>query len=371
MGVELLSQRALNRATMARQLLLERVRMPPFDAVRHLVGLQAQTPQSWYLSLWSRLADFDPVTTGQLLQDRRLVRVALMRSTIHLVTDEDALELRGFTQPVIDRSIRGLWAQRLEGIDVAELATEVRRFIAAAPRTHAELNEIIDVRWPGRDRLAMTNAVRALVPLVQVPPRGVWRRPGAVKLAALDAWLGRAVPVTVDPEPIVLRYLAAFGPASVMDAQAWSGVTRLGEVFERLRPRLRVFRDDAGRELFDLPDAPRPDPDTPAPIRILADYDNLLLSHADRSRFIGDVERAAFTYQDGPIPGMLMLDGTALGQWHLGRDKGAATAVLRLVRPLSSDEEAAVSSEAHAMLHFIAPDATMYSVEFASYSRRD
>jgi len=368
---EVLSREALNRATLARQLLLERVRMTPYDAVRHLVGLQAQTPQSWYLSLWSRLADFDPIATGQLLVERRLVRLPVLRSTIHLVTDDDALSLRAFTQPMIDRSLRGVWAQRLEGIDLAELDTEVRSLVAEAPRTPTELFRLLSVRWPGRDQLTLTNAARAVVPLVQVPPRGVWRRSGAVKLAALDVWLGRAVPATVDPEPIVLRYLAAFGPASVMDAQAWSGVTRLGEVFDRLRPRLRVFRDEAGRELFDLPDAPRPDPQTPAPVRFIADYDNLLLSHADRSRFIGDVERAAFTYQEGPIPGMILLDGTALGQWHLRRDKGSATTVLRLVRALSSDEEAAVSSEAHAMLHFIAPDATMHSVEFARYPRRD
>lgn len=189
-----------------------------------------------------------------------------------------------------------------------------------------------------------------------------------MRLAALDAWLGRAVPATVDPEAIVLRYLEAFGPASVMDAQAWSGVTRLGEVFERLRTRLRVFRDEAGRELFDLPDAPRPDPHTPAPVRFIADYDNLLLSHADRSRFIGDVERAAFTYQDGPIPGMLLLDGTALGQWHLRRAAGAATVVLRLVRRLSGSEDAAVRSEADAMLHFSVPDAKAHSVELAGYT---
>ncbi len=367
MSSEVLSREALNRATLARQMLLERVRMTPYYAVRHLVGLQAQTPQSWYLSLWSRLADFDPIDTGQLLEERRLVRLPVLRSTLHLVTDDDALSLRAFTQPMIDRSLRGVWAKRLEGIDLAELDTEVRSLVAETPRTPTELFRLLGVRWPGRDQLTLTNAMRALVPLVQVPPRGVWRRSGAVRLAALDAWLGRPVPAAVDPEPIMLRYLAAFGPASVMDAQAWSGVTRLGEVFDRLRPRLRVFRDEAGRELFDLPDAPRPDPQTPAPVRFIADYDNLLLSHADRSRFIGDVERAAFTYQDGPIPGMFLLDGTALGQWHLRRDKGSATAVLRLVRALSSDEEAALSAEAHAMLHFIAPDAHVYSVELAGY----
>lgn len=188
MGVEVLSRRQLNRATLARQMLLERVPMTPYDAVRHLVGLQAQTPQSWYLSLWSRLADFDPTATGQLIEERRLVRLALMRSTIHLVTDDDALVLRAFTQPAIDRSLRGIWAKRLEGIDVAELATEVRTFVGEAPRTPTELTGHLDARWPERDRLTLTNAVRAIVPLVQVPPRGVWgrerrgeaRRPGCV-----------------------------------------------------------------------------------------------------------------------------------------------------------------------------------------------
>lgn len=369
MAVEVLSARALNRATLARQLLLERAAVTPWEAVHHLVGLQAQTPQSWYLSLWSRLADFDPIATGQLLEDRRLVRLPVMRSTIHLVTYEDAPVLRVFTQPSIDRSLRGVWAKRLEGIDLPALVADVRAFVGKAHRTPTELLTHLDGRWPGRDRQTIANAVRALVPLVQVPPRGVWRRAGGVRFAALDAWIGREVPASVDVEPIVLRYLAAFGPASVMDAQAWSGVTRLRGVFERLRPRLRVFRDGAGRELFDLPDAPRPDRETPAPVRFLADYDNLLLSHADRSRFVGDVERAAFTYQDGPIPGMLMLDGTAVGQWHLRRDGGAATAVMRLVRALSSDEEMAVSAEAHAMLHFSVPDADVHSVEFARYRR--
>jgi hypothetical protein len=369
MAVEVLSRRALNRATLARQMLLQRVRVTPYDAIHHLVGLQAQTPQSWYQSLWSRLADFDPVATGQLLEERRLVRLPVMRSTIHLVTDDDALALRAFSQPSIDRSLRGVWAKRLEGIDLATLVAEVRAFVAKAPRTPTELLTHLDVCWPGRDRQTLTNAVRALVPLVQVPPRGIWRRAGGVRFAALDAWIGRGVPASVDPEPIVVRYLAAFGPASVMDAQAWSGVTRLREVFERLRPRLRVFRDEAGRELFDLPDAPRPHQETPAPVRFLADYDNLLLSHADRTRFIGDVERAAFRYQDGPIPGMLMLDGTAVGQWHRRREGAAATLVLRLARALSSDEEAAVSAEAHAMLRFSVPDAKTFSIEFARYGR--
>jgi hypothetical protein len=176
------------------------------------------------------------------------------------------------------------------------------------------------------------------------------------------------VPSSVDPEPIVLRYLAAFGPASVRDAQAWSGVTRLREVFKRLRPGLLPFRDESGHELFDLPDAPRPDPDTPAPARFLADFDNVLLAHADRSRFIADVDRAAFTYQDGPYPGMLMLDGTAVGQWHVRRDAGSATMVLRLVRRLSAHQEAAVRAEADAVLRFSTPEGDARSIELTGYT---
>jgi hypothetical protein len=371
MGDEVLSRRALNRATLARQMLLERERMTPYDAVHRLVGLQAQTPQSWYLSLWSRLADFDPVATGRLLETRHLVRVPVMRSTIHLLTDDDALVLRAFTQPTIDRSLHGIWAKRLEGIDRAKLTTGVRRFVGEAPRTPAELIGHVEARWPGRDRQTVSNGMRALVPMVQVPPRGVWRKSGAVTFAALDAWVGRPVPTTVDREAIVLRYLRAFGPASVKDAQAWSGITRLREVFEGLRPGLRSFRDEAGRELYDLPDAPRPDPETPAPVRFLPDFDNLLLSHADRSRFVSDEDRVTMTYAQGPFPGMLMVDGSAFGQWHLVRDSGSVTMVLRIARQLDAQDEAAVRTEADAMLRFYVPNAEVRAVELAGYKRRD
>jgi hypothetical protein len=207
--------------------------------------------------------------------------------------------------------------------------------------------------------------------MVQVPPRGVWRKSGAVKFAALDAWVGRPLPTSVDRELIVLRYLRVFGPASVKDVQAWSGVTRLGEVFERLRPQLRSFRDETGRELLDLPDAPRPDPATPAPVRFLADFDNLLLSHADRSRFISDEDRRTMTYAQRPFPGMLMFDGSAIGQWHLVREAGTVTMVLRLARKLSAADEAAVRTEADAMLRFYVPDAESRSVQLARYERHD
>ncbi len=213
------------------------------------------------------------------------------------------------------------------------------------------------------ETLTMTNAVRARVPLVQVPPRGVWRRSGAVRLAPLEAWLGRPLPTRADPGPIVMRYLAAYGPASVRDVQQWSGVTRLDEVVERLRPQLLTFRDESGRELFDLPDAPRPDPATPAPVRFLADYDNLLLAHADRSRFGDERNRAALTYVAGPYPSTLLVDGRVAGQWHVRGDGRSATAVVRVVEPISPKVEAAIRSEALTVLDFREPGLEDASVD--------
>ena len=222
--------------------------MEPYDLVEQLVGLQAQTPKSWYLSLWSRLATLDPDAVAGLLGDRRLVRGWFMRQTIHLVTDRDAPQLRAFTQGVSERSVRGRRLDALRGVDLGELRRVMRAFAAETPRTNGELLAETTARWPGAtDHVTVTNAVKALVPMVQVPPRGMWGRGGAVRMTPLDAWLGVPIPGTVDPGPILRRYLAAYGPASVADAQMWSGVTRLNATFERLRP-----------ELVDLPRCPWP-----------------------------------------------------------------------------------------------------------------
>ncbi|MDQ2673438.1 MAG: winged helix DNA-binding domain-containing protein, partial [Chloroflexota bacterium] len=219
-------------------------------------------------------------------------------------------------------------------------------------------------RWPdGPDALTLTNAAKAIVPLVQVPPRGVWNRSGMVRFAAMDDWLGRPTPSKVDPAPILHRYLAAYGPASAADAQVWSGITRLGGVLDRMRGELLVLRDPAGRELFDLPDAPRPDPDTPAPPRFLADFDNLLLSHADRSRFITDAMRQALTDRSGPLPGALLVDGRVAGAWHLRTEGPLTTVVIGVAQPLAPDDETAVRAEADAMLDFSRPGARERAVE--------
>ena len=361
----MLGRRALNRATLARQMLLRRAELSVPEVVEVLVGLQAQTPHSWYAGLWTRLEGVEPEAVGKQLDERRLVRMALMRSTIHLVTAEDCLTLRPVVQPVIERSVRGQFGRRLEGLEREEVADAARALLEESPRTFSELARLLDERFPGRDAFAMGQAVRAWVPLVQVPPRGVWGKSGRAFHTSIEAWLGQVPLPDTSPDELVLRYLEAFGPATVKDVQTWSGLTRLREVIDRLRPRLVAFCDEHGAELFDLPDAPRPDPDTPAPPRFLYDYDNLLLSHADRSRVItGEYYEQGFT-RDGPMPSIVLLDGFTGATWKIERYHGTATLIIRPFERLSDEDTESLTEEGARLLSFAAADAGARDVQFA------
>jgi hypothetical protein len=267
-----LSLRALNRALLSRQMLLRRVALPEVgpradrvvETVEHLAGLQAQAPFPPYYGLWSRLAGFRPDDLGELILSRRVVRIALMRGTIHLVSARDCLLLRPLVQPVLDRAMTTTYGRQLSGVDTGALAAAGRVHVEEKPRTFSELGALLHEQWPDHTPAALAQGVRALVPLVQVPPRAVWGAAGQPAHTSAESWLGRQMDASRSLETLVTRYLAAFGPATVMDMQAWSGLTRLREVVERLRPRLRTFRDEHGAELFDLADAPRPGPDVPA-----------------------------------------------------------------------------------------------------------
>ena len=361
--VPVLSRRALNRATLERQLLLRRWPLAVPEAIERLVGLQAQTPHSWYVGLWTRLDGFRPESVADLLNARQLVRIALMRSTIHLVTARDCLTLRPLVQRVIERSMHGNFGKRLAGLDPEAVATAGRALVDQQPRTPGELGKLLAERWLDRDPAALAQGVRAWVPLVQVPPRGIWGASGPIAHTSAEAWLGR--PLTPDPSPeeMILRYLAAFGPATVKDMQTWSGLTRLREVTDRLRPRLRTFRDEAGRELLDLPDAPRPDPDTPAPPRFLYDYDNLLLSYADRTRVITDEYYQQGFTMDGPMPSIVLLDGFTNGTWKITRHRGTATLTIQPFTRLSKEDTTALTDEGARLLTFVATDAQAHDVQ--------
>ncbi|GGS49235.1 hypothetical protein GCM10010156_04870 [Planobispora rosea] len=241
-----LGSRALNRATLARQLLLRRSELTVPQALEHLAGLQAQTPHTWYVGLWSRLADYTPEGTARLLRERGAVRMALMRSTIHLVTAADCLWLRPLVEPVIERMTMSNFRRGLTGLDLAELVAAGRELLAGGPLTFSGLGRALAERWPENDPASMAQAIRAYVPLVQVPPRGLWGESGPAAHQAVETWLGRPVDTDASPERLVLRYLAAFGPATVRDVQHWCGLTRLAEVVERLRPQLLVFPRRAG-----------------------------------------------------------------------------------------------------------------------------
>jgi hypothetical protein len=347
------SRRALNRAYLARQLLLERAELTPAAALEQLVGMQAQAPQAPYVGLWTRLANFQPDELSQLLTERRVVRAPLMRATLHLTTAADCLTLWPLMQPMLERTFASsAYARGLAGLDLAELMAAGRALLddpaRAQPLSLTELGQLLHARWPERTPADLAYAVRWLAPLVQTPPRGLWRASGQARWATVEHWLGEPLDATPDVERMTLRYQAAYGPASANDLQAWCWLTRLRDVIERLRPQLHVFRDEVGHELFDLPDAPRPDPDTPAPPRFLPEYDNALLAHADRSRIIADADRArVFT------KGAALLDGFVCAAWTLKRQRGVATLRIEPFRPLTATERNALSDEGAALLAFV------------------
>ena len=349
-----LSRRHLNRILLERQLLLERSALGPIEVVEHLVGMQAQSPSSPYLALWSRIAGFAPDALGQAICDRRAVRIALQRSTIHLVSAADCLALRPVLQRVLTTSLGGNFRRRLEGVDPAELAAAGRALVDAEPRTFAALGGLLTERWPHHDPQALAMGVRAGVALVQVPPRGVWGASGQARHTSAEAWLGRPLATSTAADALVLRYLRAFGPASIKDVQVWSGLTRLREVADRLRPRLRSFTDEAGTELLDVLDGPLPDADRPAPVRFLPDYDNILLSHADRARVIDPAHRPLIFSGNG-VYATVLVDGFAAARWRLARRKQTATITVEPFAALRPRDRRAVADEGMLLLAMLAP----------------
>ncbi|MFE3879119.1 winged helix DNA-binding domain-containing protein [Kitasatospora sp. NPDC059146] len=358
-GPRVLGPRALGRALLARQHLLARTDRTPAEVVHHLVGLQAQAvPQPPYLGLLSRLDGFTPDGLSDLLDRRAAVRIALQRGTIHLVTAQDCLTLRPLLQAVLDQALQTTYGRRLAGLDRAALAAEARTLVEREPRTFQQLGTLLAATRPDRDPAALAQAARCLLPLVQVPPRGLWGRSGPAAHTTAEAWLGRPLDPVPSPsrdEPdrldgLVLRYLAAFGPASAADLRKWSGLGGLGPVLRRLAPQLLTFRDERDRVLYDLPGAPRPDPDVPAPVRLVAPFDNLLLSHADRSRVLPERYKDRVMTRNGLVLGTLLVDGLVAGTW---RYAGPAEGVV--VEPfvrLARADRAAAEAEAERVLAF-------------------
>ena len=353
MTAQVLSTRVLNRTLLARQHLLDRTPMPALAMVEHLVGMQAQIPTNPYLGLRARLDGFAPPELETLLTERQAVRMVLMRGTIHLVSTDDALALRPVMQPVLDAELfkNRTWSVGLQGVDIGPVLELGRRMVEERPRTLGELRAAIAERWPEYDATTLAYTCRNQLPTFQVTPRGLWHRSGQVALTTIDTWSGRPLATETAPDATILRYLAAFGPASTGDVTAWSRLTGLRESMERLRPGLRIFRDERGRELFDLPDAPIADPDVPAPVRFLPDYDNVFLSHDDRSRIIPtDVRASARSLVGGAA---FSVDGFMAGFWTTKGKGPDRTITLEPMTTLSATQRHAVEAEALAMIRFL------------------
>ncbi len=319
-----------------------------------------------YIGLWTRLDGFDPAELAGLLTDRKVVRASLMRATIHLVTARDMATLRPLMEPVIQRMFwtGSPFGRAIKDVDTEALVSLVRDLIEERPRTRAELRPLLAQRWPDHDSDALS-AIGYLLPVVQVPPRGVWGQSGQATWTTAESWLGRPLDTEPSIDDLVTRYLAGYGPAAVMDIQAWCGLTKLKEVVERLRAGLRVYRDEAGRELFDVRDAPLPNADTPAPVRFLPEYDNSLLGYKDRTRMIGTKERSLL---DSDILGnfsTFLVDGFVAGRWKLTRERTAARITIEPVVRLSAPARASLIDEGGSLAAFLAPDADAHDVRIA------
>ncbi len=357
MTAPILDNLTLNRTLLLRQGLLARERRPVLDTIHHLVGMQSQVPSDPFTALWSRIEGFDPAELDTLMLERRAVRTGAMRTTLHLMTAEDAVKLAPLFADVQARAFRSQRAFReaVDGLDITEVVAAGTAAIEERPRTPAELGRILAGRWPGRDPQSLSAAIRYFVPIVQVTPRGLWKQKMQPTITTTAAWLGRELPATPEPaveEQLVLRYLRAFGPASVSDMRTWSWLNGLRAIVDRVRPTLRVFRDERGRELLDAPDAPIADPDLAAPVRFLPEYDNLLLSHDDRSRMAGQ------WYPESRFSrGSVLVDGFGAAGWRIERAGDRATLRVDLFTDLAPQQRDAVEAEGQALVDFIAADA--------------
>ncbi|MBB3083089.1 winged helix DNA-binding domain-containing protein [Geodermatophilus sabuli] len=351
---EVLDRRTLNRATLERQLLLRRDPRGALRALEHLIGVQAQEPQEPYAGLWSRLAGFRPAELVDLLESRRAVRTLLMRRTLHLVTAEDCVALRPVHQSMLVARAVGTLGRRLPGVDLDELAAAGEPLFAEVPRTLPEVGRMLADRSPGATARDLGDVLSSLVPLVQTPPRGLWRRQAPARNTTVGAWLGRDVDVSRAPdevlESLVLRYLRAHGPATTSDLRAWCGLTGLPAVVTRLRPRLRTFRDARGRELLDVSDGSLPDGEQPAPVRFLPAFDNAVLGYDDRSRLISD------EHQGLSVTGarFVLVDGHVSGVWTTtADDDGRVEVTVQPLRPLTTHERADVADEGQQLAAFL------------------
>ncbi len=338
-------------------MLLEREAITPLAAVERLVGMQAQVPRPPFGGLWARVREFERGDLLRLYHQKKVVRATAMRGTIHLLSTRDFISMRSALAPMLVAGAQSVVGKRMGDVDVEQLYRTGREFFGRQAAPFDDFRKELEQRHPKLDIRALAYTVRMGVPLVMVPTDTDWGFPGNAGFTFAETWLGKKIPEEASAlEALVLRYLAGFGPATPSDAQAWSGLRGLKETFEKLRPTLVTFADERKRELFDLPDAPRPDETAPAPVRFLPEFDNILLSHDDRSRIIADEHRKLVYTKNLLVPGTFTVDGCIAGTWRMNATKKLATLLLAPFASIKGKALKTVEQEGDAMLRFYHPD---------------
>ena len=360
-----ISARGLNRATLARQMLLAREHIKPARAIERLAGMQAQVPRPPFVGLWTRLEAFTREDLLNAIELREVVRGTLMRGTIHLVSTKDYLAFRRTLQPALSEGL-SILKDRVKDVDIPAVVTQGTAFFTRGAGTFAALRDHLKRGAANIDERALAYIIRLHLPLVQTPTAGApWGYPAAAEFAIAESWIGQPIDAKEDPEALAMRYLAAFGPATANDFRTWSGIRAAREIFEALAPKLVVLRDDRKRELFDLPKAPRPDESTEAPVRFLPEFDNLLLAYTDKSRFVEPPHQSRLTTKNLLLPATFLIDGIVAGTWTVASARQTATLTLAPFGPVGKAVRKALEEEGDRLVRFVEPGARTYDVAWA------
>jgi Winged helix DNA-binding domain len=365
MADRILTLRELNRATLARQMLLERENVSVPAAIERLAGLQAQLASAPYVGLWTRLRDFRREDLAGEIESRKVVKATMMRATLHLCTAEDYIRFRTALKPVLIGAADAIVKRRGHDFDLDKVLKAARKFIGEKPRTFAEISDMLTELAPDHDVGAMRYSVRTHIPLAQVPINTGWSYSNKPEFTLAESWIGRPISTEDNLRELVFRYLRAFGPASITDAQTWLGM-KLKESFEKLRPELQTYRGEGRSEFFDLPETPLPAEDVPAPVRFLPEYDNLLLSHSNRTRVIADEYRSKVYLPGLRVAATILVDGFVRGAWKIEKTKTEATLVIEPFDKLTKKDRAALTEEGERLVRFVEPKAKSFGVRFTA-----
>jgi hypothetical protein len=365
-----ISARALNRATLARQMLLARERLKPVAAVERLAGMQAQWPRPPFVGLWTRLDGFTREDLLKAIKHRDVVRGTFMRGTIHLVSAKDYVAFRQTLQPALSEGL-SVVRDRIKGVDVPAIVKQGRAFFMKGAETFSALRDHLKSDARTLDERALAYIIRMHLPLLQTPADAApWGWASTSNFAVAESWIGKPVDADERPDLLATRYLAAFGPATANDFRTWSGLPAAKEIFEALRPKLTLLRDDRKRELFDLPKAPRPGADVDVPVRFLPEFDNLLLSYTDKARFVPEAYRPRLTSRNLLLPATFMVDGLIAGMWTVESKRQAATLTLAPFAAVLKSARAALEEEGERLARFIEPGARSYAVAWGKATAR-